>query len=97
MTEEAKNKLLLTRYLDDWAYQANVRQSIKRQLGWFKGKGLYSDLGTKQSDAQYSTNSWLRLFARDNLPPLPELGNIKSNYIWNRMFECDITFEKSRY
>lgn len=90
MTEEAKNHLLLIRYLDDWAYQSNVRQTMARQLGWFKGSGLYSSLDSKRINMQYRTANLLSLFAKDNLPPYQELSDIKVEYPWNRMFECRI-------
>ena len=41
MKDDAIDDLLLTRYLDDWAYQANVRNTIARQLTWLRGDGVY--------------------------------------------------------
>ena len=29
-------------------------------------------------------------FAEDNLPPLPELSDLRVTFPWNRMFESDV-------
>ena len=90
MTDDARDSLLLTRYLDDWAYQANVRNKIARQLGWLRGSGVYMSLDDKILGVQYRADRMMREFADNNLPPLPALREIKVNFPWNRMFEADI-------
>ena len=47
MKEEAVKDLLLTRYLDDWAYQANVRNIIARQLTWLRQPGRQAPGGVR--------------------------------------------------
>ncbi|MPN09349.1 hypothetical protein SDC9_156638 [bioreactor metagenome] len=34
LTNEDKNDLLLVRYLDDWAYQSNVRGVVRQEVVW---------------------------------------------------------------
>ena len=68
MKETDKNRLLTIRYMDDWAYQANVRQVVARQLSWFEGAGVYNVLGENKSQIEWRATSLLQLFAETNLP-----------------------------
>jgi hypothetical protein len=90
MTDEARDQLLLRRYLDDWAYQANVRTVIGRQLGWLRGTGAYSSLDDKRIGIEARASRMMNEFAEDNMPPLNELSDLKVTFPWNRMFEADI-------
>jgi hypothetical protein len=90
MTDEARDQLLLHRYLDDWAYQANVRTVIGRQLGWLRGTGAYSSLDDKRVGIEARASRMMNEFAEDNMPPLNELSDLKVTFPWNRMFEADI-------
>ncbi len=90
MTDDARDRLLLTRYLDDWAYQANVRNKIARQLGWLRGSGVYMSLDDKIVGVEYRADRMIREFADENLPPFPALRELKVYFPWNRMFEADI-------
>ena len=82
--------LLLTRYLDDWAYQANVRNTIARQLSWLRGDGVYGSLDAKKEAVSQRTQTMLRRFIDSNLPRLTTLEDIEVYFPWNRMFEADI-------
>ena len=90
MTDEAVDDLLLTRYLDDWGYQANVRNIVARQLTWLRGDGVYGSLDTKRDAVETRTSRFMTRFAEENLPPLPELSSLRVTFPWNRMFESDI-------
>lgn len=90
MKKEDVDDLLLTRYLDDWAYQANVRNTIARQLTWLRGDGVYGSLDTKREAVSLRTQKMISRFAAENLPPLPSLEEIYVYFPWNRMFESDI-------
>ena len=92
MTDEARDQLLLRRYLDDWAYQANVRTVIGRQLGWLRGTGAYSSLDDKKLGIEVRATRMMNAFVEDNLPPLNELNHLKVSFPWNRMFEAQIDF-----
>lgn len=90
MSDESKDKLLLTRYLDDWAYQSNIRQVMSRQLGWFRGSGFYTSLNEKRSAIEHRSTKLMRRWVENNLPPFDGLQGLQVHYPWNRMFESDI-------
>lgn len=90
MKDDAVDELLITRYLDDWGYQANVRNVIARQLTWLRGDGYYGSLGSKLDAVRYRSEQMLTRFVEDNLPPFKDLEEIRVNFPWNRMFESDI-------
>ena len=94
MTDDARDQLLLRRYLDDWAYQSNVRTIIGRQLGWLRGSGAYASLDDKTVGIEARADRMINDFALENLPPMNELTNIKVTFPWNRMFEARITTGK---
>lgn len=94
MTDDVRDQLLLMRYLDDWAYQANVRPVMGRQLGWLRGSGAYSVLDAKREAVEVRTTSLMRRFAEENLPPFDELNNLEVTFPWNRMFEARFDLEK---
>lgn len=90
MTDDAVDDLLVTRYLDDWAYQANVRNIIARQLTWLRGDGWYGDLDGKKDAVGERTTKMLTNFVDNNLPPFEGNGHILVTFPWDRMFESDI-------
>ena len=96
MKQADVDELLLTRYLDDWAYQANVRNTIARQLTWLRGDGVYGSLDSKREAVSLRTQKMLSRFVADNLPPFSSLAEIHVNFPWNRMFESDITHHEYR-
>ncbi len=93
MKKDDVDDLLLTRYLDDWAYQANVRNTIARQLSWLRGDGVYGSLDAKMEAVSQRTQNMLRRFVDSNLPHLNTLEEITVYFPWNRMFEADIQHE----
>ena len=92
MKNNAINELLLRRYLDDWIYQANVRQIGAAQLDWIAGDGRYEFLNDKRGSAEDSCASLIESFAKRNLPKFTGNDNIRVHFPWNRMFEADIIF-----
>lgn len=94
MSENFVDELLLRRYLDDWAYQANVRNMGASQLDWIAGDGRYETLDDKRDIAADNCASLLENFAQRNLPAFTGNDNIRVRFPWNRMFEADISFSK---
>lgn len=94
MSDEACDKLLMTRYLDDWAYQANVRGTVARQLGWLRASGTYSALGDRKRAAEARTTNFMKRFAEENLPPFEGLQYLEVTFPWNRMFEAKFDISK---
>ena len=91
MKDNAVNELLLNRYLDDWAYQANVRQIGAGQLSWLSGDGRYEFLNDKRGSTEDNCSSLLMSFAQRNLPKFTGNDNIRVRFPWNRMFEAEIS------
>ena len=88
MSDESRKWLLYTRYLDDWGYQANVRQNLSATLGYFKGQGSGGNLNEKRAQTEASATLRLQTFARWNLPELVDVKQIRVTMPWNRLFEC---------
>lgn len=96
MKKDEVDELLLTRYLDDWAYQANVRNTLARQLSWLRGDGWYGNLDAKREAVSQRAQRMMMQFAGLNLPPFRSLEEITVTFPWNRMFEADITHQEEQ-
>lgn len=89
MNKNNKNQLLLTRYTDDWVYQANVRQKIGRLLNIFPGRGTRLSLGDKMLPAQLDAAEAMQEFFNENLPTW-HIKSVKVTFPWDRLFESNI-------
>ena len=96
MKDNFVDELLLRRYLDDWAYQANVRKVGAGQLDWIAGDGRYEVLDDKRDVAADNCADLLEDFAKRNLPNFTGNDNIRVRFPWNRMFEADISIGRQR-
>ena len=88
--------LLMTRYLDDWAYQSNVRTQINNGLIWtIPGDGHAWGLGTRQEGLEKLASDLTADFAKKNirLPRGYVLKNIQVNFPWSRTFEAEVNFD----
>ena len=94
MTAENKRSLLLTRYLDDWVYQANIRNIVAGMLSWQRGAGYYDALNDKRDNAAAECENMITNFVRSNLPNAHVGENLRVEFPWNRMFEARIYFDK---
>lgn len=94
MTDSNKRSLLLTRYLDDWIYQANVRNIVATQLSWIRGDGFYDALNDKKYNAADECGKMITSFVKNNLPSAHVGENLRVDFPWNRMFESRIFFGK---
>ena len=91
MSRDSVNRLLAVRYLDDWAYQANVRAAIADELSKRPdGLQIYLNLGDYESEIVARENLLMKNFAAKNLP---QIKNFSVKNTWHRMFECEIIFE----
>jgi len=95
MDRQAQEELMLTRYLEDWGYQANVRQSLASavwsQPGYNQQTG---DLNGARSFAAAKGTELLKVFAQNNIkiPAGLSLEKFHITHPWNRLFECAIFF-----
>lgn len=94
MTDSNKRSLLLTRYLDDWIYQANVRTTVANRLDWYGGEGFYDALNDKRYDVSDECGRLITNFVENNLPSAHVGRNLRVDFPWNRMFESRIFFGK---
>ena len=94
MDEQDVAELLTTRYLDDWAYQANVRQEIVGASYGLPGEGNPLDLKDKLPPLEKLLNDRMRAFAAENLllPNRWHLEDLRFNLPWKRTFECKPQF-----
>ncbi len=91
MSRNSVNRLLAVRYLDDWAFQANVRAAIAAELSKRPdGLQIYLNLGEYESEIIERENFLMKNFAAKNLP---QIKNFSVKNTWHRMFECEIIFE----
>ncbi len=90
MNTNAKNKLLARRYLDDWAYQANIRTIVGNKLNPVS----YYQFNDERAAVEAEETRLMNEFVQKNLPPFAFLRDLKVTNPWNRMFECEIEFEK---
>jgi len=88
MDKAAQKDAISRRYLDDWAYQANVRTQVYQTLIWpnsMPGSGLEGEDLKKAEDA---VSDGIKDFAR------PYMGETVDAYAyslpWHRMFEVDV-------
>ena len=94
MTYADKKNLLITRYLDDWAYQANIRRIVAGQLKWLRGDGFYESLNDKLYTASDESRNLMEHFVKNNLQAANIDENLKVEFPWNRMFETRIIFKQ---
>ena len=96
MTEQGKKQLLTTRYLDDWAYQANVRTIVGSELVQKFGNAMYYlSLQDKLGYAEQRNTELMQDFATKNLPQNYLAPGFTIKNPWLRMFECDIVWNKT--
>lgn len=96
MDERDIAELLTTRYLDEWAYQANIRQELYSKI-WAMGGNVWSiDFDTLPQLEQFLTER-LNAFAATNIiiPRRWKLEDLKASLPWQRAFECDPRFKLS--
>lgn len=94
MNERDVAELLTTRYLDEWAYQANVRQEIFAASYGIAGKGDPLNLDEKLPPLEKLLNEKMTAFAAQNLnlPRGWRLEDLRFSLPWHRTFECNPHF-----
>ena len=86
--DDLRKKLLAVRYLDDWAYQANIRGLLYDEVVYPAGNsGQW--LNALKPNVTKAATSKIRQFAADHLWSIPA-ENIWVEFPWNRMFELSV-------
>ena len=88
MTDAARKKLLVVRYLDDWAYQANIRGQLYQEVVYPAGNDGQWLNNLKPRVTKAATEK-IRRFAATNLWPMT-VEDIWVEFPWNRMFELGV-------
>ncbi|WP_196594219.1 DUF4127 family protein [Pectinatus sottacetonis] len=87
-------KMLVPRYLDDWFYQANIRQATANKMDSFTGQGNYGDTKTRTVQAQqYATvlmRQAVKKYGLDKLPGQKNLDELNVKFPWHRLFEVAV-------
>lgn len=92
MTPAAKDRLLATRLLDDWAYQANARGAVAETV-LYPARGNYFYLDELTPRLAEDTDRRLRAFAAAHFPAYP-LESLKVSFPWNRLFEIRVDWDE---
>lgn len=90
--KDKKNKILLRRYLDDWAYQTVVRTRIYSLLYKRGEEDRYLYLNEAKKRIEDEATQLMRDFAQEELPNEKNSYDFDVTFPWNRMFECKIEF-----
>ena len=91
MSRQSIDRLLARRYLDDWAYQANVRTQIADELSKLPdGLAIYLNFGEHEEEIVKRENVLMHEFAVEHFP---QCNNFVVSNPWHRMFECRIDFD----
>lgn len=86
--DKDRKRLLAVRYLDDWAYQANIRQALAEEIIYpNKGSLVYLNEWRPQLTAEVQKRE--RQFAGQHLSWLPP-DQVTVTFPWNRMFEVKV-------
>ena len=93
MPKAAANALLLTRYLDDWGYQANVRTALAMEIEQLEDPQVYLYLGDYEPYMVEQSTALLQAFAREHLPQLHRPETLRVTFPWQRMFIADIRYD----
>ncbi|MBU2702827.1 hypothetical protein Ga0466249_003962 [Sporomusaceae bacterium BoRhaA] len=86
MTEKGRQQLLAVRYLDDWAYQANIRSQLQQKLYELGGNSQFLD--NSQAVMVREAEEREQLFTKQYLWMDPK--KVKISFPWNRLFEIKI-------
>ena len=88
MTDDAHRDMLTTQYLDNWAYQANIRKDIYRMQDSIRTDNVrYS--GELNERLESYLGERIQDFAEKYLKVDPR--TVKATFPWGRLFETDIT------
>lgn len=93
-------KMLEVRYLDDWLYQANIRQAVANRLNSMPGEGDYGNTKTRTLPVEkLATEALQKMIADYGLEKFEGqsyVADAQIRFPWQRMFEADIVFPEEK-
>ncbi|WP_419516213.1 DUF4127 family protein [Megamonas funiformis] len=93
-------KMLEVRYLDDWLYQANIRQAVANRLNSMPGEGDYGNTKTRTLPAEKLATEVLQKMITDygleKFEGQSYVADAQIRFPWQRMFEADIVFPEEK-
>lgn len=93
-------KMIEVRYLDDWLYQANIRQAVANRLNSMPGEGDYGNTKTRTLPAEkLATEALQKMIADYGLEKFEGqsyVADAQIRFPWQRMFEADIVFPEEK-
>lgn len=92
MSESAHKDMLTTNYLDNWAYQANVRNYLYRMQKSMEAGRLRRYYPTEMGELQGLAKLELQRYARTYLEVDPK--TVEVTLPWNRLFEVYVDVHK---
>ncbi len=88
MAKEDQEDILITRYLDDWAYQSNIREEVVEDV--LQPRGIEKDeLGEDTDLVSAEIKERLLRFCDNELKEF-QINDIKIEIPWQRLFEIDV-------
>lgn len=91
MSDSDRKQLLAVRYLDDWAYQANIRRELYYEV-IYPQNGSLTNISSLEPGLTQKASEKVKMFAQRNLLDIPP-DKIKVSFPWNRMFELTVVVE----
>lgn len=93
-------KMLEVRYLDDWLYQANIRQAVANRLNSMHGEGDYGNTKTRTLPAEKLATEALQKmivdYGLEKFEGQSYVADAQIRFPWQRMFEADIVFPEEK-
>lgn len=93
-------KMLEVRYLDDWLYQANIRQAVANRLNSMPGEGDYGNTKTRTLPAEKLATEALQKmivdYGLEKFEGRSYVADAQIRFPWQRMFEADIVFPEEK-
>lgn len=93
-------KMLEVRYLDDWLYQANIRQAVANRLNSMPGEGDYGNTKTRTLPAEKLATEALQKmivdYGLEKIEGQSYVADAQIRFPWQRMFEADIVFPEEK-
>ena len=89
LTTKQKNDLMAVRYLDDWVYEANIRQNVRKNL-IYKNQwvdGAFTPI--QKFEAEQAISKGMTVFASKYMGPYM-LKKWNYGLPWNRTFEVNV-------